>query len=307
MLSRSECLKILQLDESAGPNAIKKAYRKLAFELHPDLNPGLPNAAKRFQQLNEAYVLLMQEYSNTSFASGGSRASSGTGTSQAGKADEKARADANKAYRNAKDKFNASQSSAAGASSAQGSTTGSPGSGTGPGGSTNNYTKAPTREEVLKDLLDDPFARRVFEDIYSSVRHKNAGAGKPPKDRTVVGTPGKKPVAKGPVRAKPAEPSIFSAAGNKMAGLAGGVKEWLRRQIDDEQIMYVPGDNLHPGARIRLQVTHGLNDSSKVIELTLPPEFKPGRPIRLKGMGKQIGNWKGDLYLRVYGKDPEYE
>lgn len=282
MLTRSECFKILQLDDSSGPNAIKKAYRKLAFELHPDLNPDIPDASKRFQALNEAYVLLMQEYANTSFASGASK--TGSGTTQAGKSDEKVKEDAQKAYQKAKGRFDSASASSTSSQKSAGS---------------NNYTRQPSKEEVLNDLLNDPFAKRVFEDIYSSVQHKNNSAKAGTRDRTIVTAPKKRQ----PVRLTPVENSVFTKAGEKIAGLAGGVKGWLRKQIDDEQIMYVPKDSLMPGARIRLQVTHGLNDSSKVIELTLPPEFKPGRPIRLRGMGKQIGNWKGDLYLRVYAKE----
>ena len=53
-----ECYRILQVGNGASLDEVKKAYRKLAFELHPDLNPGRPDAARRFQRLNEAYVLL---------------------------------------------------------------------------------------------------------------------------------------------------------------------------------------------------------------------------------------------------------
>ena len=50
--------KILNLDRNATDADIKKAYRKLARELHPDLNPNDKEAHKKFQQINEANEVL---------------------------------------------------------------------------------------------------------------------------------------------------------------------------------------------------------------------------------------------------------
>lgn len=50
--------KILGVDKNASQEDIKKAYRKLARKLHPDLNPGDKDANKKFQQVNEANEVL---------------------------------------------------------------------------------------------------------------------------------------------------------------------------------------------------------------------------------------------------------
>jgi curved DNA-binding protein len=50
--------KILGVDRDAKPEDIKKAYRKLARKLHPDLNPNDKEAHKKFQQANEANEVL---------------------------------------------------------------------------------------------------------------------------------------------------------------------------------------------------------------------------------------------------------
>ncbi|CAF4488603.1 unnamed protein product, partial [Rotaria magnacalcarata] len=50
--------KILNLPKSATLNQIKKAYRKLAKELHPDKNKDDPQAQERFQDLGAAYETL---------------------------------------------------------------------------------------------------------------------------------------------------------------------------------------------------------------------------------------------------------
>ena len=46
--------KILGVDKNATADDIKKAYRKLARKMHPDLNPNDKEANKKFQQINEA-------------------------------------------------------------------------------------------------------------------------------------------------------------------------------------------------------------------------------------------------------------
>jgi len=50
--------KVLGIDKNATADDIKKAYRKLARKLHPDLNPNDKDAHKKFQQINEANEVL---------------------------------------------------------------------------------------------------------------------------------------------------------------------------------------------------------------------------------------------------------
>lgn len=49
---------ILGVDKKAGQDEIKAAYRKLARQYHPDLNPNNPEAAEKFKEISEAYDTL---------------------------------------------------------------------------------------------------------------------------------------------------------------------------------------------------------------------------------------------------------
>lgn len=50
--------KILGVEKNATEKQIKSAFRKLARECHPDLNPNDPGAEARFKDINEAYEVL---------------------------------------------------------------------------------------------------------------------------------------------------------------------------------------------------------------------------------------------------------
>lgn len=55
---RKDYYKILGIEKDAGPDDIKKAYRKMAVKFHPDKNPGNDEAEAKFKDLQEAYETL---------------------------------------------------------------------------------------------------------------------------------------------------------------------------------------------------------------------------------------------------------
>lgn len=53
--------KVLEIDEKASKDEIKKAYRSLSFKYHPDKNNNSPDSITMTQKLNEAYETLSDE------------------------------------------------------------------------------------------------------------------------------------------------------------------------------------------------------------------------------------------------------
>ncbi|UZP67464.1 J domain-containing protein [Desulfovibrio mangrovi] len=279
-MTLKECYRILKLKEGASVDDVKSAYRKRAFELHPDLHPDKPDAARQFQLLNEAYVML----------------------TRTGSTEEGFRTQAEQAYAKAKKGFDASQSSQSSQSSQAGQsaqssqeqrtraseayskTQSQKAGGSATGARYTSSRQQVRQEDVLNDILKDPFARRVFEDIYSQIRRETGKAPLPRKRKL-----------------------SFEWGDSKLSfdmthGLAAGVKGWMRKQMDDEQTIHLPPQSLVPGARVRITLSQGMNEEPRQIEITLPSDFVVGRPIRLKGLGRKIGPWVGDLYLRILAK-----
>ena len=66
--------KVLGLDRNASDEDVKRAYRALAKKYHPDLNPGDQEAARKMQQVNEAYDQIKnpEKYARQSNPYGGS-------------------------------------------------------------------------------------------------------------------------------------------------------------------------------------------------------------------------------------------
>lgn len=58
MADKRDYYEVLGVDRGADDATLKKAYRKLAKQYHPDMNPGNAEAEKKFKEATEAYGIL---------------------------------------------------------------------------------------------------------------------------------------------------------------------------------------------------------------------------------------------------------
>ncbi len=90
-MSKKDFYQVLGVSKSANADEIKKAYRKLAMQHHPDKNQGNKKAEEKFKELSEAYEILSDEKKRQNYdqfgtagAQGNPFGNGGFGASQGG-------------------------------------------------------------------------------------------------------------------------------------------------------------------------------------------------------------------------------
>ncbi len=78
-MAKRDYYEVLGVDRSASEQDLKRAYRKLALELHPDRNPGDASAEERFKEASEAYQVLSEPDKRAAYDRFGHAAVSGAG------------------------------------------------------------------------------------------------------------------------------------------------------------------------------------------------------------------------------------
>ena len=66
-MAKQDYYATLGVAREASPEDLKKAYRKLAMQHHPDRNPGDKQAEGKFKEVNEAYDVLKDEQKRAAY------------------------------------------------------------------------------------------------------------------------------------------------------------------------------------------------------------------------------------------------
>ncbi len=68
MAEKRDYYEVLGVSKDASAEDIKKAYRKLALQYHPDRNPGNKEAEEKFKEAAEAYDVLSDDAKRKRYA-----------------------------------------------------------------------------------------------------------------------------------------------------------------------------------------------------------------------------------------------
>src|SRR5438309_8841686 len=81
-MAKQDYYATLGVARDASPEDLKKAYRKLAMQHHPDRNPNDKKAEAKFKEINEAYDVLKDEQKRAAYDRFGHAAFEQGGTGQ---------------------------------------------------------------------------------------------------------------------------------------------------------------------------------------------------------------------------------
>ena len=278
---------LLGVSRSASDKEVRQAYRRLARQYHPDLNPGDPKAEARFKEINEAYQVLSNPKSRQQYDAYGE---------QWRYADQFQRQGAGGPFR------------WAGASPGGRRSAGAPGTGFGGFNDLGDLfgdllgfsrpRRATAEETVRRQPLETPVAITLEEAYHGATRLVQVASD--PR----AGAPGRRLEVKIPPGTDTGS-RVHIAAGDRRSGRTD---LYLLVTVSPHQRFERKGDDLYTTAPVDL-VDAVLGGEVEVptikgaqVALKVPQETQNGRTFRLKGQGmprrSDTGQY-GDLYATV--------
>ncbi|HKY36391.1 MAG TPA: J domain-containing protein [Polyangiaceae bacterium] len=284
----TDLYKELGVSKSASPDEIKKVYKKLAGQLHPDRNPGDQKVEARFKAVNRAYQVLKDPEKRRLYDEFGEESLR-----------EGFNAAAARAYRNA--------AQAAGARRAR-------------GGGINFEDLAGGSSAGFGDLLGELFGGRAQssrrpgatmkgQDVASEVAIDFVSAIRGAELTLRLQSGGEEVTVRVPVGA--GDGDKVRVAGHGAPSMGGGPPGDLvitvrvnphpyfeREGLDLYLNLPITVGEAHRGAKVRVPTPDG------PVTLSVPKHAQSGQEARLKGKGVKRAGKQGDLYVRFLVKLP---
>ena len=303
--------KILNVPRAASADEIKKAFRKLARQYHPDVNPGDKKAEAKFKEINEAYEVLSDPDKRKKYDLLGPNWQEQFGFSGARRASPFAGRGSSTPY-----DFDAGGS----ATFSDFFETLFGRSGTAAGNARGTRTDTRRRpgdniEQPVEVALQEAFsgAMRSYNvqstEVCPVCRGTGEVAGKPCANCGGQGMIPKNKRLQVKIPVGVDNGSKIRVAGEGQPGIGGGARGDLLLvvSVKPDPLFERKGDDLYVDVEVELvkamlggEALVPLPDGPKLI-LTIPPETQNGRVFRLggKGMPRLRGEGNGNLFARV--------
>jgi curved DNA-binding protein len=293
MMDYKDYYEILGVSKSASADDIRKAYRKLAMQYHPDRNPDDAQAEERFKEINEAYQVLNDPekrshydrlgsaYSSWQQRGGGGGFDWGQWTSGApGGTRVEFSGDLSDLFGDEGGMFSDFFRTIFGGMGGMGDLRSAGGYG---GASTR---RSPAYQQQVEISLEDAFKGTNLQ----------------------LQTEGKRKQVKIP-------PGVRTGSKVRVAGAGpNGTDLYLIVQVKEDERFERKGNNLHTNAKVSA-FTAILGGEAEVetmtgkVKLTIPPGTQPEQVFRVAGRGMpQVKNpdSRGDLFVRLKVEIPRY-
>jgi DnaJ-class molecular chaperone len=260
----------LGVQENAGDEDIRKAFRKLAFQYHPDKNIGREKEAEeKFKEINEAFGVLSDKNKRQQYDLARKGAFAGAG------------------YSSPYQGFQYSQQDIF----------------------RDTFTNQATMDELNRMFgqaglrFDPEFLNRVFFGANNVIfrvyqfggypSHPTYNAGNPTADQSQVAPSGSKPNFMDRWMAK----ATLKLSSFVMRKLFGIQNEDPLTSFDQVRELEITASEARAGCEKEFQYRNDRKIKKLIVKI--PAGIQPGTNIRLKGMGRKNGEKTGDLYLRV--------
>jgi molecular chaperone DnaJ/curved DNA-binding protein len=289
MAEITDYYQVLEVDEGASAEEVKKAYRRLARTYHPDRNPDDPEAEERFKAVQEAYEVLSDPQKRKAYDRARRNPFAGYGPGfDAGRPG--ANGGAHMEFVDLSDLF--------GGAGGAGGFAGEPG---GFGSFFSQAFEEPRARRPARGRDVETQVKLTFDQALRGGKTElKMGEGEPLRITIPKGVrSGFKIRVRGRGRPAPGGP-----------GEPGDL--YVTFRVEASPRFRREGDSLHVTETISameaiLGTTRAITNAyGKTIKVTIPPGTQPGERLRLRGQGIEAPNHTGDLYVEVQVSIPRH-